>query len=455
MVIAHFKGMTRVLSNFYKSKWLKTLWCALFLVLSSGAWAQNSALSNGANTPQLHAFYQLERAGLLFVDEQATPLYAKDEQRLFIPASTTKLITALLALRHWGDNYRFKTEFYVNKAPESQAGGGEKITNLPVLLIKGYGDPFLVSEELARMAKQLAKRLKQQHIKALASIQLDVSYYQGGGSFSGASQTDNPYDAVSSALAANFNTLYLRKTDVGFESAEPQTPMTTTALALARTIKTFKQTPRGLEKRVNLGQDETVAQRYFAELFAIFLRQEGIAVSDQVGWQVLDSSFAPIYVHQNQRTLADVIRPMMQYSTNFIANQLALNLSQAILGGAASTEKVAQLYQQQLAEQFHWRAFRVEEGAGLSRENRLSPEQLIEVLEAFKPWRHLLPEIIPNVYAKSGTLQGVSALAGYVYHKKQWYPFAFMINEAVLPYGYRNVLARELEACLRMPCASP
>ncbi|VAW46720.1 D-alanyl-D-alanine carboxypeptidase, partial [hydrothermal vent metagenome] len=238
-----------------------------------------------------------------------------------------------------------------------------------------------------------------------------------------------------------------RKIDNGFESAEPQTPMTKTALALAEEAHRFKKTPRGLEKRINLGQDEVVAQRYFAELFAAFLRQEGIQVSESIAWQTVGHRDERIYEHHNQRTLADMIRPMLKYSTNFIANQLALNLSQALLGGAACAEKVAKVYQQQLQALFHWESFTIEEGAGLSRENRLSPKQLVDVLKAFAPWRHLLPEIEPNVYAKSGSLQAVSTLAGYVHHDTRWYPFVFMMNQTV-PYGYRNRLARELEVIL-------
>jgi len=61
----------------------------------------------------------------------------------------------------------------------------------------------------------------------------------------------------------------------------------------------------------------------------------------------------------------------------------------------------------------------------------------------FQPWHHLLPEIEPNVYAKSGTLLGVSTLAGYFYKEKHWFPFALMINQTV-PYRYRNQLVNAL-----------
>ncbi|MCF6298990.1 MAG: D-alanyl-D-alanine carboxypeptidase [Thiomicrorhabdus sp.] len=395
------------------------------------------SLEEGA---QLRYFNQLQKAGLVVRSEQGRVLYEKNSQQYFIPASTTKLITALLALQHWGADYRFKTEFYLT---DDQP---------PMLLIKGYGDPFLVSEELVFLVKQLAHRLKQQGITELAGIQLDTHYYEGGIIFSGASQTDNPYDAVSSALAANFNTLYLQKTAEGFVSAEPQTPMTPVAEQLAREVKHFVQTRSGLTKRINLGQDERLAQRYFAELLRAFLRQEALFVGEEIAWQLVSNRAVLVYEHRNRLTLEEVIQPMMKYSTNFIANQLALNLSQNVSGKPASAKMVEQVYHQRLTNQFGWQNFTLKEGAGLSRENRLSPEQLMDVLHAFTPWRDLLPEVEQRVYAKSGTLLGVSTLAGYLYDEKSgqqhWYPFVLMVNQET-PYRYRNALARELSVGLK------
>ena len=422
---------------------LKLPFVIFYLSLSLSALASetfSNALEEGT---QLRYFNQLQHAGLVVKSaEQARALYERNAQQSFIPASTTKLITALLALQHWGADYRFKTAFYLTEAHQYS----------PTLLVKGYGDPFLVSEELAFIAKQLAVHLKQQGISSLAGIQLDTGYYQGGVKFSGASQTDNPYDAVSSALAANFNTLYVQKTAEGFVSAELQTPITPTAIFLAGNIQTFTQTKSGLKKRINLGQNEVLAQRYFAELLAAFLRQEGVNIDQAVETASVPKNAVLLYEHRNRQVLSEVIRPMMQYSTNFIANQLALNLSREITGVPASAETVASVYQQRLTAQFGWQDFTVKEGAGLSRENRLSPEQLMDVLKAFAPWRDLLPEIEPNVYAKSGTLLGVSTLAGYLYreesNQKKWYPFAVMINQKV-PFRYRNKLAQELSERLK------
>ena len=406
--------------------------------------------------PHMSFFNQLDHAGILLLNEQAAVLQSKSAQNNFIPASTTKLLTALLALRHWGADYRFKTAFSLVES-KSFSTSGANATIAPDLLVKGYGDPFLVSEELILIAKAIAKRLKERGLDTLSGIQLDTSYYATHLNMPGAGDSDNPYDAIPSPLAANFNTVYIRKASSGFESAEPQTPMTLTALDVAQDITHFKKAPDGLIKRVNLGKDELRGQRYFAELLSAFLRNEGIAVGTQISWQTqperarlarraisqLSSPSRDLYLHENSRTLEDIVRPMMLYSTNFVANQLALNLSAELIAGSADEHSVAQVYQQTLKDVFGWSDFHIEDGAGLSRKNRLSPRQLIDVLNAFKPWRHLLPEIEQNVFAKSGTLFGVSTLAGYIHADKKWYPFAFMINQKV-PYRYRNKLVKEL-----------
>jgi D-alanyl-D-alanine carboxypeptidase/D-alanyl-D-alanine-endopeptidase (penicillin-binding protein 4) len=96
-----------------------------------------------------------------------------------------------------------------------------------------------------------------------------------------------------------------------------------------------------------------------------------------------------------------------------------------------------------LSKKFNWKNFTMKDGAGLSRDNRLSPTQLVDVLKAFKQWKHLLPEIETGIYAKSGTMNNISTLAGYIVKDKQWQPFAIMMNQAV-PYKFRNRIAVEL-----------
>ncbi len=66
------------------------------------------------------------------------------------PASTMKLVTTLAALDILGPSYQWKTELYTLGELENGRLDGD-------LLIKGYGDPFLVTERVWRMLRELTQ----------------------------------------------------------------------------------------------------------------------------------------------------------------------------------------------------------------------------------------------------------------------------------------------------------
>ncbi|BBP43158.1 D-alanyl-D-alanine carboxypeptidase/D-alanyl-D-alanine-endopeptidase [Thiosulfativibrio zosterae] len=399
-------------------------WSLLLSVSFANVWAADLSFLE-------ERFTASDQTGLLLTAANGQVLAAKDAQQLRTPASTTKLLTAYLALQHWGADYRFQTRFYLHQLPNQTT----------YLVVQGFGDPFLTSEELQTVAKSLAQRLQTLQLSQLAGIQLDTSYYVANPSLPGTFKSQNPYDAIPSAITANFNTVNVIKNQGQVRSAEAQTPLTLTALALAQALDS---SPKA--QRMNSGELRETGEQNFAELLAIFLAQQGIAVGKEVVWQKVDALDTLMVTHHNSKTLAEMIAPMMRYSTNFIANQLALNLSAEAFGPPASPEKVAKFYQQQL-QALGWQEALIEDGAGLSANNRLSPQQLVELLGLFEPYRDLLPEIEPRIFAKSGSLIGVSTLAGYIQKDQDYWPFALMMNEK-MPYHYRNLVAKQLRDSL-------
>lgn len=384
-------------------------------------------------------FTQSAETSLLVESEAGVELVSKQPDKLLTPASTTKLVTAYLALQHWGENHRFQTHFFVSRKTIQSAA-----ENLPVLVIKGFGDPFLVSEEIQKMAAKVVSLLKKDGISKIQGIQLDTSYYQNNLKLPGSGGSNNPYDAIPSALTANFNSLYIQNINGKLQSAESQTPLTETAKSFAKQLEESKKN----KLRVNTGLLSKTGERNFAELFKHFLETAGLQVGGQVEWAKVDSEDILLYKHANSKTLAEIIRPMMKYSTNFIANQLAINLSVEAFSAPATAEKVALFYQQKLHDELHWEQAYLEDGAGLSRHNKMNARHLLAMLELFKPWKYLLPEVAEQIYAKSGSLIGVSNLAGFIVKDEQWLPFVLMMSQK-MPYHYRNKVAMQIRDSLQ------
>ena len=159
----------------------------------------------------------LAPSGLVLVmDEKGNELLVQNADKPFVPASVTKIVTAWLAMEVLGGDYRFETRFYLD---------GDRV------LYIGGGDPFLISEELAQLASELVVAIGK---KPLSGIVLDASYYPSDISIPGIEDTDEAYDALNSALAANFNTIHAVRKGKTVRSAEKQTPITPLAISQFR-----------------------------------------------------------------------------------------------------------------------------------------------------------------------------------------------------------------------------
>jgi D-alanyl-D-alanine carboxypeptidase/D-alanyl-D-alanine-endopeptidase (penicillin-binding protein 4) len=353
----------------------------------------------------------------LLVEERGRTVIARAADRPMIPASTLKLVTALAAIDRWGLGHRFHTDFYRDREGW--------------LWVKGSGDPYIVSEDLDRVAAALAAA----RIGEVRGIGTDDSLYAPGLDIPGRSATDNPYDAPLSALAVNFNTVHLQRTRDGVRSAEPQTPLTPLARELGQGLRPGTH-------RVNL-VDRRSATRYFAELLAAKLRAAGLTVGDEHREGRIAKEVERVYRYESSRDLGTVLASMLEYSNNFVANGLFLRLADTGDGHPLTLEAAQRAMAGWVDRTFGWKGYRIEEGAGLSRGNRISARQLLEVLHRFAAHRHLLEEQQPGVRAKTGTLTGVSCYAGYVARNGGWEPFSLLINRSV-PYGLRLEVAEAL-----------
>ena len=376
-------------------------------------------VSLGSDTSPLKQLKQLEQTSLLALNSRGNKIASIAPNQTRIPASTLKILTAWLAIRHWGLESRFFTDFY--------------LVNNRFLWVKGYGDPFLISEEI----DLIALALKKVGLKQIQGLGLDEQFFAADIKIDGQSSSTNPYDAPLAALPANFNTLYLQRTSAGIQSAEPQTPLTAIGRTLGNSIQGTKKT------RFNI-QDRRLSSRYFGELLANKMNSHGIKTFGDIYVGKLPSDAKLLYRHYNSRPLSGVLKAMLQYSTNFIANQLFLMLGADYYGAPATLEKAQKFANLQVENQLGWNDVYIREGAGLSRKNKLSATQFMALLHQFQPYRKLLASKIRGIYGKTGTLNGVSCYAGFIESPAGPAPFALFINSPV-PYNYRIRVARALQ----------
>ncbi|MBD0263057.1 MAG: D-alanyl-D-alanine carboxypeptidase/D-alanyl-D-alanine-endopeptidase [Tolypothrix sp. Co-bin9] len=117
-----------------------------------------AAVDEVINRPQ----YSRVRWGILVQPlYKGQNLYSRDAQKYFTPASNAKLLTTAAALQQLGANFRIRTSVY-------QDGIG-------VLRVVGRGDPSFSDTQLVELAKQL----KAKGITQIRKLIADDSYFQG------------------------------------------------------------------------------------------------------------------------------------------------------------------------------------------------------------------------------------------------------------------------------------
>lgn len=340
--------------------------------------------------------------GVLLADETGKILFSQNGDTPLIPASTLKIFTALAALHYLGPDYRFVTELYMD--------GNRN------LKIKGYGDPLLISEAIADLAQRASAT-----VDGYRDLVLDNSYFSTI-EIPGVTTTLNPYDAPNGALCANFNTVYFRWSNGRLVSAEPQTPLLDFA---AQRIKARRS--RG--GRIILSQEADETTLYTGHLIRHFLEEAGVNGGETIRMGQVDPEADRLVLRfVSPFTLTDVLSKLLEYSNNFIANQVLIAAGIAADGPPGTLEKGLRAARRYRDEVLKLKGLQLAEGSGISRGNRITARAMGRVLAAFAPHRQLMRRD-GNIYYKTGTLSGINTLAGYILSDKgKLYRFAVLVN---------------------------
>lgn len=345
---------------------------------------------------------------VLVADAKGSILFSKNADRRLIPASTLKILTALVALDSLGPGHRFVTEFYLDQEDN--------------LIVKGYGDPLLVSEALVQIATVLATRLDSRQ-KRINDLVLDASYFDDPIVIPGVTSSYEPYDSPSGALCVNFNTVNFKRNTGGvYVSAEPQTPLLPFALDRIRAS--------GLKHgRIILSREANESTRYAGHLLRYFLKQQGIDIKGRIRiGRVRKETDKLIFKYVSEFSIQQVVSKLFEYSNNFMANQLLVVTGAHVYGPPGTLPKGVRAASTLAKNVLKINNFKIVEGSGISRENTISAHNLHIVLEAFAPHYHMMRRE-GRVFYKTGTLSNISTRAGYIENSKGGlYRFVIMIN---------------------------
>ena len=333
---------------------------------------------------------------VLIMDHQADPdsqeLFAFNAGKAYVPASILKIVTSGVALEVLGPEYRFQTDFLLTKYHD--------------LWVVGYGDPYLVSEELI----EIVKALKDRGLTQVRNIYLDNSYFEKDIILDGNTKTHSAYDAYNLAFGVNFNTVFFKKNKKGQVSkACPYTPLTPMTLEVADRYK-----GRGTY-RVNLFESPQRAAVNSGQVLQSHLEDANIKVSGAIiADQVAPLRRKVFYRHQSSKPLKQVLQELMKYSNNFMTNQIFLAMGAQVYGAPATLEK-SQKVMDDYFKKHSVDPILMRDGSGLSRLTTLTARQMAAILAVVAPDRRLFTSRDDGeVYCKTGTLSDVKTLAGYI-----------------------------------------
>ncbi len=408
------------------------------------------------------------RAGIVVTDvESGQVLFAKDGDALLNPASNVKLVTSAAALARLGPDFRFDTEFYVDGAPGPQG--------VRTLHVKGKGDPSLLTERLWAIAGDLA-HLGLRHV---GDVVVDESYFDGERFGPGFDQEtgDKSYLAPTGAASLNWNTVAVyvapgeRRGAKARVELEPASDLfevevrATTAAASARRRLTVSSVRAGARQRIVVdgripqgSRIQVVWRRidepgiYLGHTLRRLLELRGVKVTGRVRTGEVPQGARLLHVAESE-SLGEIVRRLNKTSNNFVAEQLLKTLGAQVKGGRGSWPKGIQAVEEFLAEVGVPRGtYLMKNGSGLNDTNRFSARQLVTLLRAMWGrfplhaeylaslpvagrdgtirWRMEGTEAVGRLRAKTGTLENVTSLSGYVQSAgNRTLAFAILVND--------------------------
>ena len=427
----------------------------LGLALACAAFAAHAALPRAVSRAFLDAGVRLDHVAIVVQDTaKPRPVFAYDANRARSPASVMKLVTTFAALELLGPAYRWRTEAYLGGPLIDGELHGD-------LILKGSGDPKITVEQWQAFIGQLRE-------KGLAAIDgdlvLDRSRFAlppyDAAAFDRAPQ--KPYNVGPDALLVNFKSMKVTLVpDADGASVALRAEPALDAVALgppprlsdgacddwhARALPVVDD--RGDHAAIRFagsfpascGEREWWVStldhpHYVHAIFDTYFRATGGRFTGGLKEGRVPEGATPFAVLESP-PLADIVRDVNKLSNNVMARQVFLTLATTSTPPPATPAKAAAAIKRWLARRkLALPGLVVENGSGLSRRERASASALNRLLlaanasdvkDAFTDSlavaavdgtverRFQDGDVAGHAFLKTGSLEGVRAVAGYV-----------------------------------------
>jgi len=410
-------------------------------------------------------------------------LYKKNEKLLLRPASNMKILTSVTGLINLGVDYKFKTELYHSGVIDGETLYGD-------LYVGGGFDPDFTTSDLDSLV-QIVKllRIKEINGRIYGDISKKDSLYWGKGWM-----WDDDPDASApylSALNINGNTIevFVEPGEVGYPAKLTLIPQTDYVKVINNSVTVSPDLPDNFKitrdwvnrtntiivngdvrsakvtdssaytEQVNLLNPE----RYFLTLFKEHLEIAGIKVKNGIDVRKVERN--SVYLASIQRDIDTVLSDLNKESDNLNAEMLVYAIALEDSGSPAQIDN-GLVALNRIIDSLGLKSenYLIADGSGVSHYNLISTELLLEALKFIYYERKDLLNLFynslavagidgtlerrmkntsaeGNVHAKTGTINGVSNLSGYVTAQNgHLIAFSIMIQNFVEDYSTaRNI----------------
>jgi D-alanyl-D-alanine carboxypeptidase/D-alanyl-D-alanine-endopeptidase (penicillin-binding protein 4) len=392
-------------------------------------------------------------------------LYDRDSSHLMIPASVVKMITAYNALSYLGPDFIYKTELRLDPVNPDKKG------NFPGnIYLKFNGNPTLTSEDFNLLIQQLAnnniKRIKGDIIiddEAFDAVPYGPGWAWDDNNFCymtpitpmvidhncfpmqaiPADAADKPLNVVSKT----FNMAHIiNQAITGSDSFDCELDLTSTS----DNTYTFSGCLSVGSKALNMNIAYQNPRKYAHDLLKKVLGQNKIKYG-KIQFKKTPDNLHLFAIH-NSPPLSQIIKIMLKDSDNLIAEIALKTIGSKLHNSQGNFDNGINAEHALLGQYMDFNSMRIVDGSGTSRYNLASPKHFVQFLQIVYEDTNLsklfidslptasvdgslknrflsFPDLRSKIWAKTGGLNGVTNLAGYLLSESNgMIAFSIMIN---------------------------